>query len=92
MSRVRAEMAARCGRGFSFFCLDLGATEMDLLARPYDYQALRRHLVFFEYQFFANVVIDNGDMDPQEFYHRMKAMYVRDALARAARMPDAQPA
>ncbi len=84
MTRVRAEMAAQCGREFSFFCVDLGATEMDLLARPYDYQALRRQLVFFEYQFFANVVIDSGAMDPQEFYHRMKAMYVRDALARTA--------
>ncbi len=89
MNRARAEMAEKCGRDFSFFCVDLGATEMDLLARPYDFQALRRQVVFFEYQFFANVVIDNGDMDPQEFYHRMKAMYVRDALARAARLPDA---
>ena len=89
MTRARSEMAAKCGRDFSFFCVDLGATEMDLLAQPYDDQAIRRRLEFFEYQFFANVVIDCGDTDPQEFYHRMKAMYVRDALARAARLPDA---
>jgi hypothetical protein len=91
MSGVRAEMAAKCGRDFSFFCVDLGAMEMDLLSRPYDQDTLRRRLVFFEYQFFANVVIDNGDMDPQEFYHRMKAMYVRDALARTADMPGPAP-
>jgi hypothetical protein len=91
MSRVRSEMAAKCGRDFSFFCVDLGTAEADLLTRPYDHQVLRRRLVFFEYQFFANVVIDSGEMDPQEFYHRMKAMYVRDALARAAQLPDAAP-
>ncbi len=84
MTRVRGEMAAACGRPFSYFCVDLGAREMDLLAQPYDYEALRRRMVFFEYQFFANVVIDSGAMDPLEFYHRMKAMYVRDALVRAA--------
>jgi hypothetical protein len=89
MLRVRAEMAAKSGRSFNFFCLDLGATEMDLLAQPYDYEALRRRMIFFEYPFFANVVIDNGTMDPQEFYHRMKAMYVRDALARAGASLDA---
>ena len=89
MHQVRGDMAARCGRPFSFFCVDLGACDMDLLARPYDAATLRRELVFFEYQFFANVVIDPGAEDPLDFYHRMKAMYVRDALLRAASLPPA---
>jgi hypothetical protein len=84
MAVVKAEMETVSGAPLNFFCLDLGATSMDLLTRPYDFAMLKREMVFFEYQFFANVVINSGEMDPEAFYDRMKAMYVRDAIARTA--------
>ena len=91
MEVVLDDLEKYCGRQITWFCLDLGSTTDDLLKGAYDYSRLREQMVFFEFQFFANVVIDSGPYDPRDFYDRMKALYVQDAIERARNLPIYRP-